>query len=98
MAVKRDVVVVEHVRGDAVDQGGGVQAAPLARWNERGSCAICRGADAQLPINERSLGIARAGDQYAKAVGDAGAGCGNAFGGNLAQVQAGNKTAEIEGE
>ena len=83
MAVERDVVVVEHVRGNAVDQGRGLGAAPRARRNERSERRAA--AMTQFAIDQRNLRIAAARDQNAEAIGDAGAGDGAAFRRNLAQ-------------
>jgi hypothetical protein len=53
---------------------------------------------AQFAIDQRNLRIARAGNQDAEAIGDAGAGDGAAFRGNLAQAEIGDEAAEVLGE
>ena len=69
MAVESHVVVVEHVRGDAIDQCGGFGIAPRARRNERGEGRTA--AAAQFAINQGNRRIARSRDQNAETVGDA---------------------------
>ena len=96
MAVERHVVVVQHMRGNAVDQGRGLGAAPRARGNERSERRAA--AVAQLAIDQRNLRIAAACDQNAEAVGDAGAGDVTAFRRNLAQAQFGDEAAKVLGE
>ena len=60
---------------------------------ERGAAGITKFA-----IDQSDLGIARAGDQDAEAVGDAGAGDGRALRRNLAQVEIGDEAAKLERE
>src|SRR5579862_5866398 len=96
MAVERYVIVVEYMRGDAVDQRRGLGCAPGAGGNERGErrAATC----AQFAVDQRDFGIARTGDQHAKTVGNAGAGDGAAFSRNLPQTQPGNEMSKLDGE
>ena len=96
MAVERDVVVVEYMRGNAVDQGRGLGAAPRARGNERSQRRAA--AMTQFAIDQRNLRIAAARNQDAEAIGNAGAGDGAAFHRNLLQGEIGDEAAEVLGE
>ena len=96
MAVERHIVVVQHVRGNAVDQGRGFGTAPRARGNKRSERRAA--AMAQLAIDQRNFRIAAACNQDAEAVGDAGAGDGATFRRNLLQGEIGDEAAEILGE
>ena len=96
MTVERHVVVVENVSGDAIDQRRGFGRAPGAGGNERNE----RGAAARpkLAIDQSDLRVARAGNQDAETVGNAGAGNGGAFRRDLAQAEIGDEAAELERE
>ena len=92
MAVERHVVVIQNVSGDAVDQRRGFGRAPGAGGNERderGAAGITK-----LAIDQSDLRVARAGDQDAETVGDAGAGDGGAFRRDLAQAEIGDEAAK----
>ena len=70
MAVQRDVVIVEHVRGNAVDQRRIVDVATAERRDEGGKRAAV--GCGQLAIDEGDDGVAGAGDHHAEAVGETG--------------------------
>ena len=93
MPVETDVVVVEDVRGDAVDQGGSFDTAPRARRYERGERHA--GAVTHFAIDEGNRRIARARDENAEAVGDPSLRDTAAFRWNAAQAEIGDKGAEI---
>src|ERR1700719_3403089 len=94
MAVERHVVVIQHVRGNAVDQGRGLGAAPGAGRNERSERRAA--AMSQFAIDQRNLRVARARDHNAEAIGNTGAGDGAAFRRNLLQGEIGDKAAEVQ--
>jgi hypothetical protein len=96
MPVETDVVVVEHVRGDAVHQGGGFGTAPRARRNERGEGRTA--ASAQFAINQGNRRIARSRDQNAETVGDPGPRDITAFRRNPAQAEISDEAAKVLGE
>ena len=70
MAVQGDVVIVEHMRGDAVDQRRIGDVATAERRDE--GCKRAAVGRGQLAIDEADHRLAGAGDHHAEAIGETG--------------------------
>ena len=66
MAVQRHIIVVEHMRSDAIDEGRSVDLAALAGRDQR--CFGGTISAGELAVNQGNDGVARARDHYAEAI------------------------------